>query len=963
MPLKRNHPILSNRYEILQDLGEGGLGRVYKVCDRWNGKDVALKVLTPGPGDLPLEQGFQKEFLLLRQLTHPGVVQALDFGYAESNVRPGKPLPYFTMELVEGRSLKESLVGFSSTFSLEHATATPRSGANPPDGQTQPHATLAEYGELSHLLWQICDILEFLHLRGLVHCDLKPDNLKVTDRIFRPVILDFGLSEQIGSRRQGETKGTLPYMAPEMFKPEPLDERTDLYSLGVILYELVTSKLPFCFEDPVKIISAHLEQKPQPPSELNPGVPAWMDRLIIKLLEKSPKDRPSSAREVKKMIETGGDRNSRQTTKPQFSERQTLLCHLHSGPMVGRQTELSRLEKRLKLAISSQGTCFFLHGEQGVGKTFLLQHLGIQCQFKGMVFVDSSCLESQTVAYQPLMEILQKLEPYVKDRCPDHLPPAMKKVFDRSEDDSSGSLETQEASHQRLCELLRQISRVFPLVLVIENLQWADSLTLKFLNRFAEQKDKGRVFLCCSLRQEKSKRNTPSQHLIELLSRNQEDECLNLRRFDLSGTKELILSKFVRQRLSVEFFTFVHQRTSGNPFFIMELLRYLVENDLVVLKDSTWTSDGETLDVAAVPDSIETILMRNLERYDPKTLHFLNVAAVVGKKFAFRLLTGLGIFDERTLSEILSTLTNDQVLTRKQDSAKGRTYHEFANQSLQSLLYQRLDQATRVLWHSKIGELLERMDSKDDEESVFEMAHHYLEAGVLDKAYQYALASAERMQQRFANPEVLRYLEQAISIASGFSNEQEAAEKLTAALMKRADFCKKVGELREAEKDYRAILKLIQDSSDLKMLAKTYNDLGETYRLQHDYRKGISCLKRAMRLHRKLDAPLELANTLSYMGLLYWTDSQYQNALASFQKALKIDRSLGNKSSEASTLNNMGLVYWSQHQYSQALEYFTDALSVYRELDNKEWIGRCLNNIGSTLFESGEYLKCIDYYL
>jgi serine/threonine protein kinase/predicted ATPase len=937
---KENPQIFSYRYEMLQDLGEGGIGRVYKAYDRWMKKDLALKVLTIDVQNPFFVDSFKKEFLLLSQLKHPGVVEVLDFGYSKTTARLEQPLPYFTMEFVEGKSLQESFANFSD-----------------------PLQAPGEFEKLYHLIWQICSILEFLHLRGLVHCDLKPDNLKVTDRIFRPKILDFGLSEKIGSKRGKETKGTLSYMAPEMFKEEPLDERTDLYSLGVILYQLMTSKLPFSFDDPVKIVSAHLEQKPIPPLELNALLLPSLNELIMKLLEKSPADRPCNATQVREMVEAGLKQDFKKTVKLDFPQEKTFLAHLYSGPLVGRETELSLFEDHLKLAVSSSGSCVYLSGEQGVGKTFLLQNLKMKCQAQRIIFVDANCLESQTLAYQPLIELLRKLEPYVKNRCPDLYVQNLRDIFKRSSQNSLPSQQAQTFLHQKICQLLKEISCTLPLVLIIENLQWADFSTLKFLEYFQAQKDKGKIFLCCSLREEKLKENTSLQTLIDHGIRERDAKHLKLERFDRSRTRSLILSKLTQQKLPSEFFTYVHARTSGNPFFIMEVLKYLMENKVVFLKNSIWTTDIERLKDLAVPDSIEAVLLKNLERYDKKTLNFLNVLSVIDKKFSHRLLKELGLFDEKTQAEILSSLTNNQLLLKKEEFAGERIYYEFANQSLQSLLYQRVDKDKRIFWHKRAGVLLEKLSSKEGEESVFEIAHHYLEAGELEKAYQYALLSAEKMEQRFANPEVLRYLESAINVASRLPERQKATEKQAVALMRKADFCKKVGELNQAERDYQAILQLIKNSSDLKMLAETYNDLGDTYRLMHDYKKGLSFLSRALGIRQKLNDPLEIAHTLNNIGILYWTDSQYQNALDTFQKTLKIDRRLGNKSYEASTLNNMGLVYWSQHQYAQALRCFTDALSVYRDLDDKEWIARTLNNIGITFVELGEYRKCIDHYL
>jgi serine/threonine protein kinase/tetratricopeptide (TPR) repeat protein len=939
----------SGRYKITEDLGQGGIGRVYKAYDLWSEKEIALKILTAENKVPLLFEDFKKEFILLTRLRHPGVVEVLDFGYAKSSKRV-KPTndsvhmdsfwgeaPFFTMEFVEGKTPSQSFDLLNCKDSM-----------------------VGEFEKLYHFIWQICDILEYLHLRGIVHCDLKPDNLKVTDRVFNLKLLDFGLSEKIGTKRKKTTKGTLPYMAPEMFSDESFDQRTDLYSLGIILYELVTSQLPFFSDDPMKIASGHLEQAPVPPKDLNPLLPEALNRLLLRLLEKSPSQRPQSASEVKEFAVKHIKNNS------ELSERNTSLAHLYSGEPVARDEEQAQMAKLLKQMVSSEGKIVLLAGEQGVGKSFFLKDLKIKCQLEGMLYVDSNCLENQTKAYQPLIEILHNLKPYLQN-CD----PSLKEEFDRvwgsilqkPRDKAFALPPEQSFAHQKILESLICLSRVFPLVLVIDNLQCIDFQTLRFLSDLGQNLEKTKILLAGAFRSEEIKEGSS---LGELIDRWREKGCcrrIKLDRFDYPKTIMFIRSKLKREDFPEAFFSYMHRNTSGNPFFLTEVLKYLLENQIIFQKDSVWKVDPEKLEQTSVPDSMEAVLLKNLDRYDQKTLDFLNAVAVIGKKFDSEMVKKSNLVAESNLSKILFTLTEDQIFLKKESPLRGRPYYEFANQSLQNLLYQRFGKEKKIKLHGKIARLLEKRDLEEDEETIFEIAHHYFEAGEPDKAYQYALLSAEKMEQRFANPEVLRYLEDAIEVASKFPDRQKASENQVAALMKKADFCKRIGELNQAEKDYQTILELLPGSSDLKMLAETYNDLGETYRLKHDYKKGILCLKKTMRIHQKLDDPLELAHTLSYMGLLYRIDSQYQNALNSFQKALEIDQRLGNKSYIASTLNNMGLVYWSQHQYSQARKYFSQALSVYRDLDNKEWIARCLNNIGSTFFESGEYLKCVDYYL
>jgi len=928
----------AHRYRIMEHLGEGGIGSVYRAYDVWTKREVALKVLAADSDGPKAVEDFKREFELLAQLRHPGVVEVLDFGLSDNHTGAAGLHPYFTMEYVQGISLGERLHGLSD-----------------------PGRTEAQFETLYRLIWQLCDILEFLHLRGTVHCDLKPDNLKVTDGAFGPKILDFGLSERIGSKRGQETKGTLPYMAPEMFQQAALDERSDLYSLGIILYELVTSRLPFPSDDPVKIVSAHLQQKPAPPSEINPQLPSSLDRLIIRLLEKSPAARPANAVRVKEMIEAGLKEGFKKSAKPDLSAGKPGLAHLHSGPPVAREKELRRLQASLNGATDSRGSLLLISGEQGVGKTTLLNQLKSACQLEGVVFVDSHCLENQTVAYQPLTEALRKLRPYLESKHAGHLLPELDDLLDWSQKDPAVRPEDQSSLHLRISHLLTEISRVLPLAVAIENLQWADLSTLQFLRHFQMQKDKGSVFLCVSLRQEKLKQGTPLAELMGSEEKEEKPDHLRVNRLDPAGTKDFILSKFVNGEFTASFFAYVHERTAGNPYFIIEVLKYLVENDIISLRNSTWTADIKRLNQAQVPDSVEAVLFGNLERYDRETLDFLNTAAVIGKRFTLDLLEELIPADQRDLAQIASSLTQDQTLTRVEESGERRIGYQFTNQSLQNLLYQRVDRARRVGLHGRVAKLLEEGGGQD-EESVFSIAYHYLEGENFDKAYQYALESAEKMKQRFANDEVLTYLRNAIEVAPRGRQAEEAVKKEAAALKRRADFCRGVGDLSQAEKDYQRIVTLLEGSGDLKALVETYNGLGETYRLKHDFGKGISTLQRAVQIHRKLDLPLERAHTLSYMGLLYWTDSQFDKAIDSFRSALEIDRRLEDKSYMASTQNNMGLVYWSQRRYHHALKHFTDCLSLYEDLGSKEWIARSHNNVGATHFELGQYAESVKHF-
>ena len=956
----------SARYKIIKNLGEGGIGRVYKAYDLWNRKEVALKILTTGKENPLLWESFKNEFLLLTQLQHPGVVEVFDFGHINPSGW-GKPpdeiahldpiqgeVPYFTMEFVEGRTLYQN-------FDLSSSK-----NASPLKDSILPQPE-----KLYHFIWQICDILEYLHLRGIVHCDLKPDNLCVTDRIFNLKLLDFGLFEKIGAKRKKTTKGTLPYMAPEMFSGEPTDSRTDLYSLGIILYELVTSKLPFFSDDPMKIVSGHLEQTPAPPKDLNPYVNESLNQLILNLLEKSPSNRPQNASEVKEFATAHLKGNS------EIAERKTFLSHLYSGELVARDTEEVQMEQLLKQTLSSGGRMLLLAGERGVGKSSFLRNLRIKSQLEGILYVDSNCLEDQTKAYQPLIEVLRKIKPYLEDHDPradlakEKFNQALKLMLQKPRGRAVSVSQEQHSTHQKIIESLICVSQIFPLVLVIDNLQWADFQTLRFLSQFGQNIEKGKILLACAFRPEEIKEKTLLRELIDGWREMRWCEYIKLDRLDYQKTKIFIRSKLRGERFPEGFFSYMHQNTSGNPFFLTEVLNYLLEKGIIFLsegsrfagKDWGWEVDSERLGQTAVPESIEAVLLKNLERYDPHTFDFLTTVAVMGKKFDSQLIKELDLFSEKDLSKILFILAKDQVFIKRESPLEGRLYYEFVNQSLQSLLYQRFDEKKKAELHGRIARLLEERGFEEDEETIFEIGRHYLKSHHHEKAYRYALLSAAKMAQRFANQEVLEYLGAAIEVTSKFRNKEEGARKKVEALMRRADFHKQIGEVNQALKDYKTILRLTKYSPHLKMIAEAYNDLGDTYRLKHDYKKGLSCLKKALEIRQKLGDSLQIANTLHNMGIIYRIDSQYQKALSAYEKALNIYKSLDNKFYIASTLNGMGDLHRICHRYQQAMKLFQEALRIKHELGNKEEIARGLNNLGATHFDLGEYDQAINYYL
>jgi eukaryotic-like serine/threonine-protein kinase len=263
--------LLGGRYELVKRIGEGGMGAVFEATDVELGRKVALKVIKPEFAEDPgVLRRFKQELVLARQVTHRNVIRIFDFGAADG-------VRFITMEYVEGRHLASIL--------RERRKLPP--------------------AEAVALIKQICDGLIAAHAEGVVHRDLKPSNIMI-DAQGRALIMDFGIARSVESStltRTGALVGTPVYMSPEQAKAKPVDARSDIFSLGIIFYELLTGVPPFCHDTVMATLLARCEEKPRPPIEVDPSIPKPVNEIVLKALATDPANRFESAREFRQALD------------------------------------------------------------------------------------------------------------------------------------------------------------------------------------------------------------------------------------------------------------------------------------------------------------------------------------------------------------------------------------------------------------------------------------------------------------------------------------------------------------------------------------------------------------------------------------------------------------------------------------------------------------------------------------
>ncbi|HEY6424987.1 MAG TPA: Stk1 family PASTA domain-containing Ser/Thr kinase [Pseudonocardiaceae bacterium] len=266
------HRLLSERYELGETLGYGGMSEVHRGRDVRLGRDVAVKVLR---ADLARDPQFQHRFRREAQnaasLNHPAIVAVYDTG---ETVSEHGPLPYIVLELVEGRTLRDIVK------------------TEGPMDEQRAMETMAD----------VCAALDFSHRHGIIHRDVKPANVMITN-VGAVKVMDFGIARSL-AEGQGVTQtaaviGTAQYLSPEQARGEQVDARSDVYAAGCVLYELITGEPPFTGDSPVAVAYQHVREDPTPPSQLNPDVSAAMDAIALKAMSKNPANRYQSAAEMR----------------------------------------------------------------------------------------------------------------------------------------------------------------------------------------------------------------------------------------------------------------------------------------------------------------------------------------------------------------------------------------------------------------------------------------------------------------------------------------------------------------------------------------------------------------------------------------------------------------------------------------------------------------------------------------
>jgi eukaryotic-like serine/threonine-protein kinase len=912
------------RYRVERFLGEGGRKRVYVAHDTRLDRDVALSVVkTDGLDDVGRLR-FERETKAMARLgDHPHIVAVYDTGDENGQ-------PYIVSQYVAGGDL-ESL--------------------------------LRERGQeplpLDHVLRitdDMCQALEHAHNQAIVHRDLKPGNVWLTSD-GGAKLGDFGLAVSLQDTRlsaEGIMVGTVAYMSPEQALGRPPERRADLYSLGVMMYEMVTGRVPFLGDDAVAVVTQHINTAPVAPSWHNPKVPKALESLILRLLAKAPEDRPESAAAVGRIV-----REIATAAAPIAElamEPANPLDRLAAGVFVGRVREVDALRSALDDVLAGSGRLVLLVGEPGIGKTRTAEELTTYARLRNAEVLTGRCYESEGApAYWPWVQIIRA---YLQEREADELAAVMgpgaadiaqvvPEVRERLPDlPAPPALEAEQARFRlfdSISTFLRSATTHRPLVLVLDDLHWADKPSLLLLQFVARGLRQGRLLVLATYRDVELSRKHPLSETLAELSREHLSQRIRLRGLgegDVARFIEITAGKPPPRALV----SAVYRQTEGNPFFVNEVVRLLVsEGRLDEVKDVS------PADIA-IPESVKEVIGRRLDRLSPECNEVLSIAAVIGREFGINVLErvrelSLSLFErlresgvtvvERVketglnLPDKVNELFRDRVLEAIEEATAARIIGEvahapgrysFSHGLIRETLYSELPTTRRVRLHRQVGEILERLYEPAPESHLAELAYHFFEAspgGNVAKAVDYARRAGEHATALVAYEEAAGHYERAMQALDLMDSVDELQRcDLLVAL---GEAQARAGDTLKAQRTFRQAAELAKQLDEPRRLAHAalwFGGAGLTAGVANKTLIGL--LEDALHMLPLADGPLR-ARLLARLAVeLYWSEKR-QEGVALGQEALSMARRLGDPVALVDALTARHMALWRPEEVEELL--------------------------------------------
>lgn len=991
--------LLVGKYRLERLIARGGMGGIYQAIQEGLARTIAVKILNPEfvNNQNALER-FRREALAIAGLKHPNIVTIYDFGVTQNGSS------YIAMEYLKGRSLSRILAD-EKKLTLERVVS---------------------------ILEPICQALSEAHEKGIIHRDLKPDNIMLEQVSNSQVVkvVDFGLAKlkQRAEQRRitgNLVVGTFDYMSPEQCQSLELEATSDIYSLGIVIYEMLTGHVPFRNASRLATIYQHINDPPRPPRAYASEIPDRVEKVILKALSKESSERQQTAmqllEEMQVAIQISNQSNGvavkdtqRSSTRgtgylnrveARKSANETLKKHLVFGYFLGREKEINRLTTEFAFIRSGRTKPIVILGDPGIGKTELITEFRRRLGEEEALFLNGRFFDYLgSSPYKPLLdaltnqlrslisqqELFEKIFGELADRVREDL--AEDWNFWTVDKAKSGSLQGgPEGEKYRVFEYLAQVyiklARHKPIVFWMDDMQWADGLSLSFMSYLLRRAlGEAIQFIFTARIQDVTQKGHPFQQWQSAMTTARNIEQLQLNGLNNSDVEQYIKLVFTEIDISKNSIERIWQETHGNPYFLSEILRLLVEEERIIWTGKKWRC--QQLTEINVPSSVVNIVESQLRRFRENELDVFMQAAVLGDQFSFETLRLLTNLEEDPLIDIVETglvgyIFKEQPLITGQNVrptiSNVDEFYSFYHSTVRKVLYSKINTRRRRRLHLKVAEALEKAKKDRLDQIAPLLAHHYYNAEQYQMAFKYSVEAATAAWQALAVEETekllarlaellekmdearsMEYQAQSGQITNQFKN-QLLATALAQYRILSGEVLTTLSKFTDAEQSLFIALKLSEHIGDGKIAGRAILATGEMYKEKGDPERALKFFQHAYGVYQKLNDITGQCQALNRTALVNYERGNYSQVNEVAGRCVKLAEQAGGKLSQAGAQIILAATDFRTARYSRAIEQAREVLETAQSVQDRVLERQAAGLLGATSSALGFYQSAINW--
>ncbi|OHD09668.1 MAG: hypothetical protein A2Y41_04625 [Spirochaetes bacterium GWB1_36_13] len=875
------------KYQIADKIAEGGMGVIYKSIDLDTEKVVAIKTLKDSI-DIHNETfiRFKKEAELLESLHHPNILHFIDFIEKDAQV-------FIVTEYLQGSNLKQIIQ--SDTLSLDQKI---------------------------EIVKEIAEALDYVHSQGIIHRDIKPSNIIVTE-VNKPKILDFGVAnlidfQKIFSNKEGVV-GSFAYMSPEQsgILKRNIDNRSDLYSLGILFYELMTGILPYQAKEVGELIHQHIAKMPDEPIDINKNISPIVNKIILKLIKKDPDDRYQTAYGLAEdlKIYLSLSEEQKNTFYLELGKKDRLKNLNYRTSLIGRKTELKALLNNLNNTVLGKGSLAVLIGKSGLGKSRLMAEVQKYTNSKNAFYTGVVSSErSQNQPYFPFSETVKKILDFLS-KYPERIKkeiyskikktlgeegkilskviPELSFILGKFDPAMKFSRKENEVFFEKLKDFFVSIaSPSTPLVMTLDDVHFWDQGSVQFLSYLLKCIDSESIFLLLAMREEETQNQKELYNLFVSAAKDGKINIINLGNLNSEEVEDLILEIFGTIYTGVkEISARINEATQGNPLLIIENVKTLVEEGIIVQKNEGWSVNLDKLTLFKFSSSIVDRILNRLSKIKPETRNILSFAAVLGKDFEFHILFKVIEKNEHSFKkELLLEQLREGIeaqLVLESLSEKGEIRYSFAHDKVIETLLSQLSDKQLKETHRNAAEIIEKEYKEQDK--VYKLAYHYLMGDRRNKAYAYNNMAGKKAIESFSYKLAVSFFYKSLSIIRKFAQKTHKAVKERIKLsMEIVTLNFQLGDLQENILLLDEIANLADEMDMKEDLASIYYWTAKTYYFLGNQPKAMEYYYKVIPIAESLNMPELLAIPYAAIGRANCFIANFTEAVDYIQKGLAI---------------------------------------------------------------------------